>query len=130
VVQKTLDERGIHHSEGLCLHLVAKHEGASQRQLAEILHISQPQVTKILQSLERNRLVVRRVDETDQRRTLVYLTPEGRSEERRYRGLLDDYLNRSIGGLPERDRAELERLFNEIADRMEEMVRGGEGGRA
>lgn len=127
VIQKTMEERGVHHSEALCLRLLAKHEGVSQRQLAEILHISQPQVTKVLQSLERNGLIARRVDESDQRRTLVYLTPEGREEERRYRGLLDEYLNRSIGGLPESDRAELERLFNEIANRIEDMMRGGEG---
>jgi MarR family transcriptional regulator, organic hydroperoxide resistance regulator len=126
-LQKAMDDRGIHHSEAICLRIVAKNEGVSQRQLADMLHISQPQVTKVLQSLERNGFIVRRVDENDQRRTLAFLTPAGRDEEGRYRGSLDDYLNRSIGGLPEADRRELERLFNEIADRIETMMRGGGG---
>jgi DNA-binding MarR family transcriptional regulator len=122
-----MDDRGIHHSEAICLRIVAKNEGVSQRQLADMLYISQPQVTRVLQSLEKNGLIVRRVDENDQRRTLAFLTPAGRDEEGRYRGSLDDYLNRSIGGLPEADRIELERLFNEIADRIEVMMHDSGG---
>ena len=85
-------------------------------------------MTKVLQSAEKNGLIVRHADENDQRRTLVFLTPEGRDEERRFRSFLDDYINQSIGALPEADRSELERLFNAIAGNIEEILRADRGG--
>jgi MarR family transcriptional regulator, organic hydroperoxide resistance regulator len=120
---KTLDEQGVHHGDAFCLRLLAKKEGVSQHEMAEILHISRPQMTKILQSAEKSGLIARHADENDQRRTLVFLTPEGRDEERRFRSFLDGYINQSIGALPEADRSELERLFNDIAGNIEEILR-------
>jgi MarR family transcriptional regulator, organic hydroperoxide resistance regulator len=125
---KILDEQGVHHGDAFCLRLLAKKEGISQHEMAEILHISRPQMTKVLQSAEKNGLIVRHADENDQRRTLVFLTPEGRDEERRFRSFLDDYINQSIGALPEADRSELERLFNAIAGNIEEILRADRGG--
>jgi len=109
------------------LRLLANNEGVNQAELAEILHISRPQVTKILQSLEKDGSIVRHVDESDQRRTLVFLTEAGRDEERRFRSFLDGYINQSIGALPEADRCELERLLNDIAGHIEEMLRADRG---
>ena len=126
-IVRTLDERGVHHSEAFCLRLLANNEGVNQAELADILHISRPQVTKILQSLEKDGSLVRRVDENDQRRTLVFLTEAGRDEERRFRSFLDGYINLSIGALPEADRCELERLLNAIAGHIEELLHAGRG---
>lgn len=124
-ILKTMEERGVHHSDAFVLRLLAKREGISQRELSEIIHISAPRATKVLQSLEKSGMIARRVDESDQRRTLVFLTPKGREEEERFRGFLDDYINRSIGALPDVDKRELERMLNEIADRIEVMIRTG-----
>ena len=124
---KMLDAQGVHHGDAFCLRLLAKKEGISQHEMAEILHISRPQTTKILQLAEKNGLIVRHPDENDQRRTLVFLTPEGRVEEGRFRSFLDGYINQSIGSLPEADRSELERLFNDIAGNIERMLHADRG---
>lgn len=124
---KTLDEQGVRHGDAFCLRLLTKNEGISQCDLAEALHISRPQVTKIVQGLEKNGLVVRHVDEQDQRLTRVFLTPEGRHEERKFCSFLDEYINRTMGALPEADRRELERLCNELAKRVEELLQSGGG---
>ena len=110
-------ERGAHHGEVIALALLSRRDGISQRELSEILHLSAPRVSAILGSLERSGGVERRSDEVDRRLTRVFLTAEGRRLEQQQRDLLRDYVNLTIGALSENDRAELERLLGEVAER-------------
>ena len=120
---RVLDEQGIHHGEAFCLRLVSQSEGISQRDLAESLHLSRPQVTKTLQALERNGFITRRADQNDQRLTLVFLTEQGRNEEGKFHGCIDAYVNQAIGAMPQTDKLELERLLENMAERIAEPLR-------
>lgn len=113
---KTLAERGTHPGEAVCLRLLAQHDGMSQRDLADTLHLSRPRVTTMLQALEKAGTVVRRSDETDQRLTRVYLTTQGHRLEEELRSLMVEFINRTIGTMTVADRSELERLLEELAD--------------
>ena len=78
LMEKALAAKGSHPGEAMCVRLLDEHEGMSQRDLADILHLSRPRVTAILQRLEKAGAVARRADEHDQRLTRVALTAEGR----------------------------------------------------
>jgi MarR family transcriptional regulator, organic hydroperoxide resistance regulator len=121
-MQRTMDERGGHHAEAFCMRVISRHEGTTQRDLAEILHLSRPQVTKTLQALERQGLIARTADENDQRLTRVFITDRGREEETRFRTYIDGYVSQTIGALPEQSRVELERTLNELAERITEAL--------
>ncbi len=114
---------GAHHGELIALTLLSQREGLSQRDLGEIMHLSAPRVSMILDSLEKEGAVARRPDETDRRLTRVILTDAGRRREREHRYVLGDYVNRTIGALPEADREELERLLSRLADQTLEVLR-------
>ncbi len=109
---KELSAVGAHPVEAFCLRLLLKEDGMSQRDLAERLHVSRPWMTRLLQSMERSGLVVRRDDEQDQRLTRVFLTHEGRERERGHRDVIAAYLAKTLGSLPDDDKMELERILD------------------
>jgi DNA-binding MarR family transcriptional regulator len=117
VMAKMGAQKGTHHGEVIALALLSRREGVSQRELGEVLHLSAPRVSIMLDSLGKDGAVVRRPDEVDRRLTRVYLTPQGRQRVKEQRDALGDYVNRTIGALSESDRMELTRLLGELAER-------------
>lgn len=117
VMAKMGAQHGTHHGEVIALALLSRREGVSQRELGEVLHLSAPRVSMILDTLEKGGAVVRQPDEADRRLTRVFLTPEGKQRVKEQRDMLGDYVNRTIGALSESDRAELTRLLGELADK-------------
>ena len=127
---RVFGQRGIQHAEAFALPLLSRNEGVSQRELAAILHLSSPRVSMLLRSLEGDGVVVRRPEDRDRRLTRVFITAEGRRREREQRAILEEYVNRTIGGLSVADRSELERILGELAVRTEEVLREETQGRA
>jgi DNA-binding MarR family transcriptional regulator len=115
LMTRTLAAHGTHPGQATCLRLLAVHDGITQRDLAEALHLARPTVSKMLQAMEKAGVVERRPDETDQRLTCVKLTAAGRALERDLRAVAADYVNETIGTLPEGDRRELARLLDDLA---------------
>jgi len=114
----TLTGQGTHPGQVFCLHVLAGRDGISQRDLAATLHLSRPTVSKMLQAMERAGAVERRTDAADQRLTRVFLTASGRDLERHLRGVVAEYVNETIGSLPDHDRRELARLLDELSASM------------
>ncbi|OFW57211.1 MAG: hypothetical protein A2133_06810 [Actinobacteria bacterium RBG_16_64_13] len=128
VMLQTIAQRGVQFPEAMTLSLLCRHDGVSQRELADILHLSRPRVSMILRNLETSGAILRRVDETDRRVARVFLTDEGRKREREQRVIMGQYVDRTIGALPEADRRELERLLGDLADRVVAVLREGREG--
>lgn len=117
VMVKMGAQQGTHHGEVVALALLSHEEGVSQRELGQVLHLSAPRVSIILDRLEKGGAVVRKPDESDRRLTRLFLTPEGKQRVKDQRHALSEYVNRTIGALSEDDRRELTRLLGELADR-------------
>ncbi|MFD2320439.1 MULTISPECIES: MarR family winged helix-turn-helix transcriptional regulator [Delftia] len=64
-------------SEFAALSLVAANPGASQRQIAEAVMISQPNMAALMDRLQTRGLLRREADPADKRLSLLYLTAEG-----------------------------------------------------
>lgn len=107
---------GIHPAQAGCLHVLKDHDGVSQRDLANMLHLARPTVTTMLQAMERSGLIARRVDAHDQRLTRVFLTDDGRELTGRMHSVFGRYMHEAVGSLTEEDRNTLIRLLGTISD--------------
>ncbi len=58
---------------------IARHEGTSLRDLAEVQRMDQPTACRVVTALTRRRLVHSGADPADRRRSRLVLTPSGRS---------------------------------------------------
>jgi len=72
-----LKDKNISQGELTFLYNIFYHELISQRELADLLCVSEAYVTKMLKKLENRGYIDKKVDENNKSRRLVSLTPEG-----------------------------------------------------
>lgn len=102
------------HMENKALGYVARHPGASQRDLVQRSGRDKAQVTRLVQGLREKGLVEARADEADRRSTLLYLSAEGQAvhAELHQAGLL--LAAQALAGLDEGERRQLEALLGRV----------------
>ena len=71
------------------LSLLADGSGHSMSEIAEFALMPPPSTTKLIDRMVSNNLVYRRVDPTDRRRVLVFLSARGRAAHRRLRPVVE-----------------------------------------
>ena len=102
--------------------------GASQRELADLMHIEPPTLVRHLDRLEADGYVERRADPDDRRRLLVFVTPTGRKRlaelqkvaehtDVELRALLDDHEIEVLGDTLMRIHEHFTAVAGEEADR-------------
>jgi len=102
----------------------------SPSELADVLHVSRPTVTAMLQRMETAGAIERGTDERDQRVTRVHLTPRGHALAERMRMVHADAIKTTIGQLSEDDRRELLRLLSLLNEQAIEQLREMKGSRS
>jgi DNA-binding MarR family transcriptional regulator len=107
---------GGHPGRTVVLGMLAGHEGISQKDLAEKMHLARPTVTIMLQKMESEGLIERWDDPDDQRLTRIRLTESGRAEGKNMGDSYARYVDLTIGKMPEADRAEFARLLDLLSD--------------
>ncbi len=115
---KRFAAKGAHMGQAACLRVLDGNDGCTQRDMADILHVSRPSITGILQVVEKSGAIIRKPDDADQRLTRVYLTDKGRAMAAELRCVLADYVLETIGQMSKKDRRELTRLLNELNERI------------
>lgn len=60
--------------------LLREEAGVSQNKLADLVDIRKQSLSEVVVRMEKNGLVVRRPDAKDQRKNLIFLTEEGRTQ--------------------------------------------------
>ena len=123
LLQSTFSDERIHPAQAGCLQALAHRDGMSQSDLAEMLHVSRPTVTTMLQRMEGAELIERRADEADSRITRVYLTEAGRALADRMRAGFVDMLNVGMGSMPEADKREFARILGTLNDHVESVLK-------
>jgi DNA-binding MarR family transcriptional regulator len=115
-------DHGLPPGQALCLRILAAHEGATQREIGDLLQVSPPTVTSMLKRMEAHGLVARDADPADRRVTRVRLAPRGDELERSLRGILAGRVDAILDAMPVDERTELARLLGCLADRMDEAL--------
>lgn len=78
VLDRRLQAKGASLWNWVLLREATRANGASQRELADLMHIEPPTLVRHLDRLEVDGYVERRSDPDDRRRLLVFVTPAGR----------------------------------------------------
>jgi len=111
----------------LLLKLVAGGDALRVTDLADLLGVDAPTVTRKVQQLEREELVVRRVDPDDRRAVRVCLTPSGRRTIDRIRKARRAWLEGLLVGWSDDDLAALATLFGRFAEGLDQDLDGDRG---
>lgn len=118
LMMRVLAEQQTPPGQAMCLRIVVAHDGATQREIGRMLHLSAPTVTSMLKRMEHSGMIARGADPLDQRVTRVRVTEAGRALDGRLRAILSARLGEMLDLMPEGDRLELARLLDELAERM------------
>jgi DNA-binding MarR family transcriptional regulator len=109
----------MHPGQATCLRALAQYGELTQSELAQILVLSRPSVTRLLQRMERAELIRRRTDETDQRITRVELTDAGWEQYDLQLDVVTRYTDATLARFSEDDRRQLAwllRAWRDFAD--------------
>lgn len=100
------------------LSTLTEREGISQSELAERLYVTKGNVSGLVDRLVLSGLVERRAIIGDRRSYALHLTAEGRRLAEAGIKAQRSYVAETLGALPERDIAELERIVVDWRDRV------------
>ena len=78
IVDARFREKGIYVGQPPILKYLSEHNDATQKEIAEFLHVSPPSVATSLKRMEESGLVVRLENKKDARRNTVKLTKKGK----------------------------------------------------
>jgi DNA-binding MarR family transcriptional regulator len=112
--QRTLKERGLDITPEQCgiLHVLHEEEGLSQKEIGDILFKDKPNVSRMLDALERKGLIFRQP--SDRRRYAIFLTEAGKTLFEEIRPLGLQLEENAIKGLLAREIEALEGMLNKI----------------
>ena len=82
---------------------IKKHPGLIQRELSDFFHLRNASVTNMLKNLERDGLIVRKVDPNSARNKRIYLTEKGEKIAQVIDDQMDNLNQQIIDRLDERD---------------------------
>ena len=103
----------------LLFKLSAKGESLRVTDLAEMLGVDTPTVTRKVQQLERDGMVVRQSDPDDRRASRIGLTPAGRRTIERVRRARRAWLDRLLQGWDDDDLSDLADLLSRFAENLD-----------
>ena len=113
-LQRTLKERrfNITPEQFGILHVLQEEEGLSQKEIGNILFKDKPNVSRMLDALERKRLIHRQA--TDRRRNAIFLTTEGKKLVEEIIPVIEQLKEESVKGLLSREIEALESMLDKI----------------
>lgn len=106
---------------------LTEREGLTQQELAQRLYVTKGNVSGLVDRLVEAGLVERRAILGDRRSHALHLTESGRALAERGIAMQQDYVRRTLGRLPARDLAELERIVLAWRDEARRDEAGGTG---
>ncbi|MCO6497884.1 MAG: winged helix-turn-helix transcriptional regulator [Chitinophagaceae bacterium] len=103
-LQKNFKEAGVDTTieQWSILYHLWKEDGRSQQQLCDATFRDKPSVTRLVDNLEKNKLVKRVGDKKDRRVNLIFLTTEGKKMEEEAMKVANRTLNEALAGVPKK----------------------------
>jgi MarR family transcriptional regulator for hemolysin len=122
LVDAELESYGLSHATWRpLLKLAGAAEPLRQHELADLLQIGHPELVRLIDSLERKRLVVRQEASDDRRAKRIELTPGGRRLAAQVQDLIEAFDRRILRGISPADRARCRDVFAHIEQRLDEV---------
>ncbi|MFC7549339.1 MarR family winged helix-turn-helix transcriptional regulator [Plantactinospora sp. GCM10030261] len=119
---KGLADRGLTRARANALWEIARHGPTTQRQLADLLHVTPRNITKLIDALEQGGFVVRTGHDSDRRAVLVRLTPQGATAAERLESEANALADELFGDLSAADRRTVARALDGAAARLRDLT--------
>jgi MarR family transcriptional regulator, organic hydroperoxide resistance regulator len=113
-------KRGVTGPQRLVLRILGKFPQLSPSQLAVILHLHPSTLTGVLKRLEDRKLLARRVDPRDRRRSFLGLTPKGRAVDMDSTETVESVVERLLTRLPRERVRVTQATLRRVSHAMEE----------
>jgi DNA-binding MarR family transcriptional regulator len=113
-------ESGMGRGQGLVLRVLLEKDGLTQKELTDQLRIRPSSLGELVDKLEQNGYVERRVNENDKRIINVYLTEKGRIFANDMISARQGTVDALFSGLSESEKAQLSDLLGKLITSMEE----------
>lgn len=113
LMHRAFTKQRLHPAQAMCIGVLAHHGELTQSELADVLLLSRPSVTRLVQRMERGGLVERRAGEADQRQVIVQLTAAGFDLQHRLHAATTEYAASALARLSAKDRTELARILGD-----------------
>lgn len=113
-LERSLQEEGVHVEQWRMLEVLSDRQGRSMGEIAEIVLMNHPALTKMTDKMVARGLVHRAPDPADQRRVVVYITDMGLELAERVKDRVDGQNSVLEENLGPRKTAELRKLLGQI----------------
>jgi DNA-binding MarR family transcriptional regulator len=104
-----------------------KEDGRSQQELCNATFRDKPSITRLIDNLEKGKLVKRVADERDRRINKVYLTAEAKKLQERSMQLAEETLNEALDGVPAEQVDLCKQVLQKVYDNMNGELRTANG---
>ena len=118
---RQITEQGLQPTQMPFLIMLHRHDGCSQKEMAEWLHIKPPTVNVSIQRLEKSGIVERKRDEADQRIARIYITEKGKNIMKKILEEAKETEKLMFGNFSEAELCLLRRFFEQILKNTEDM---------
>ena len=109
-----LEKIGLTVTQARTLHVLSDFEGMSQQAAKQFLAVSSSTLSEMITLLEKKEFVVRKVNESNRRFTLIYLTDKGREVMNELNQLFKAYCLQMTKNLTQDEVEIFERLLNKL----------------
>ena len=96
-----------------------KEDKVTQRELCDLTRKDKPSMTRLIDNLERNKIVVRVPHATDRRVNLIHLTQYGASLHRKVTGVVQSVVDKSLEGVSEEEVSFARTLLNRVISNLD-----------
>lgn len=105
----------MHHGKGRIMSVLLRHEGMTQKELAEHLAVRPQSLSDSLARLEEEELICRNRSETDKRELRLYLTDTGKLQAQQIRQRRQEHAEEFFSVLTEDEKETLGALLSKLA---------------
>ena len=123
VFDARVKERGLTLSRARALFALTKKDGLNQRELADELDIETPTLVRLLDGMEKQGFIERRVEGSDRRAKQIHMTELGRTVADEILRLADEIRAEVLQGIDAAELAVTKRVIRAIADNVQSLAR-------
>lgn len=107
---------GVTRSQCVAMYYISKADSINQKELAQSMHIRESTMTGLLDRLERDGLIERKVNSDDMRKKSIFLSKEGRDKLEKVEEISRDFINHAEKDVSEEERDKFYQIMKKMVE--------------
>lgn len=122
ILEQRLNKTGVYRSQQQILRILMEHSNASQKEIAEFLHVSPSTIAVSVKKLEKGGYITRIVDQSDNRFNKLGLTEAGKDIVEHSRIFFRNVENQMFDGFTEEEYAIMEGYLDRVYQNLSQLT--------